>query len=169
MCCAFAGCPTSMGTEPAFAFPHRGHRARKRTGEMVSTLEGKRVVVISDNDLLFRAIEQNLHGRLRMEVLRSVADTPTQVQAQANRDGWDLIVVALSEPVGEPVVELVQASLTRWLGRVPLLIISERPFEARPEQKIVHLSFPFAPDELFDTVAWMLTGIRGASKIGGII
>jgi hypothetical protein len=119
---------------------------------MTSALKGHRVVVISDNDLLFEAIKRNLGGRLQMEVLRAAAVTPEQTGDRLQKDRWSLIVVAQSAPVGEPVVELVRASLAHWLGRVPLLIISERPFDSRPKDGIVHLDFPFEPDQLYRTV-----------------
>jgi DNA-binding response OmpR family regulator len=123
---------------------------------MSSKGERQRVIVISDNDLLFKAIERNLNNHLQIAVHGSVADTSAEVGEQADQDGWDLMIVAVSEPVGEPVVELVRASLARWLGQVPLLIISQRPFDSRPEEKIVHLSFPFSPAALRDTVAHLL-------------
>lgn len=131
---------------------------------MRSKRERKRVIVISDNDLLFKAIERNLHNHLKMEVHGSVADTPEEMGEQAGQDGWDLMIVAVSEPVGEPVVELVRASLARWLGQVPLLIISERPFDSRPEEKIVHLNFPFSPAALRDTVAQLLPRQDGVTE-----
>jgi hypothetical protein len=124
----------------------------------------KRIIVISDNDLLFKAIEQNLHNHRRLEVHRSVADAPEEVGQPADQNGWDLMIVALSEPVGEPVVELVRASLAGWLGQVPLLIISERSFDSQPVDKIFHLGFPFTPAALRDTVANLLLKGDGVTQ-----
>ena len=60
----------------------------------------------------------------------------------------DLLVLAISSPSKEPIVELARASLVERIGRVPLLIISDRPFHSEPGEPIVHLDFPFSIDAL---------------------
>jgi DNA-binding response OmpR family regulator len=120
------------------------------------SVEGKCVVVLSDNDLLARAIELNLNGRLNIRV---AAPAPGRVAWSEGQAGdVDLIVVALTSQTGEPLVALVRASLAGQIGQVPLLIISDRPFDARPDDQIAHLDFPFHPDELQAKVRGLLQG-----------
>jgi hypothetical protein len=85
-----------------------------------------------------------------------VARTAPRPQEQSGRDDVDLIVVATSSPSSEPVVELARSALTGYIGRVPLLIISDRPFAPDPQDWITHLSFPFQVDELRDRVRELL-------------
>ena len=106
--------------------------------------------------MLCRAIRLSLGGSLKMEVV-AVSPTPPQGKdLSAIGNHLDLIVLAMSSPEGEPLVALVRASLAEYVGRTPLLIISDRPFAARPEEHIAHLSFPFRPDELHDKVRGIL-------------
>ncbi len=98
----------------------------------------KRVIILSDNHLLFKVIETNL------KQVCSRVDSPTGLLVDENKVGpVDLIIVASSLPTSEPVVALFEAALTDHIGRTPLLIISERSFEANPEGRIFHLDFPF--------------------------
>jgi len=69
---------------------------------------------------------------------------------------FDLIVVAMSSPTSEPVVALARASLAGQIGQVPLLIISDRPFHSDPNDRIIHLDFPFDIDGLCDKVKEVL-------------
>lgn len=122
---------------------------------MSPKLQGKRVAVLSDSEMLFKAIEVNLNSRLKVNIVRPVTDLA--VRSDAPRiDEFDLIVVAVSQPDSEPVVALSRASLARLIGQVPLLIISEKPFESDPSDNIVHLDFPFKPNVLRDQVRKLL-------------
>jgi hypothetical protein len=123
----------------------------------------KRVLVLSDNDGLSRAIELNLkHNHL--EVIRLALSSPGQrcpepVEgrgSQAEVGDFDLIVVAMSSPTSEPVVALARASLAGRIGQVPLLIISDRPFHSDLDDQIIHLDFPFDIDGLHDKVKKIL-------------
>jgi hypothetical protein len=125
---------------------------------MMVDLAGKRVLVLSDNDRLSRAIELNLNHRMEVKVLRSVASPPVQDRSQAEVADFDLIVVAMISPTSEPVVALARASLAGRIGQVPLLIISERPFDLDPYVPIVHLDFPFNAHALHDRVQELLQG-----------
>jgi len=58
--------------------------------------------------------------------------------------------------VGEPVVELARRSLIDKLGKVPLLIISDRPFDSNPPDRFAHLSFPFTPERLCSQILQFL-------------
>lgn len=115
---------------------------------MATGLAGKSAVVLSDNDKLFRAIELNLERYLGIEVVRPAPGALRQRGSQAGVGDFDLIVVAMSSLSSEPVVALARAALTELIGQVPLLIISDRPFHADPDSKIVHLDFPFDMDDL---------------------
>lgn len=121
------------------------------------TIEGKRVIVLSDHNLITRAIELALDGSMKLDLL---SPAPDLLEASGGRrlkiPGCDLIVVAVSSPSTEPVVALVRSSLVDRIGQVPLLIISDRPFAAVPEAKISHLRYPFDPIRLRKRVCQIL-------------
>ena len=122
---------------------------------MAADLAGKRVLVLSDNDGLSRAIELNLkHSHLK--VVKLVPSSLGQQGNQAEVGDFDLIVVAMSSPTSEPVVALARTSLAERIGQVPLLIISDRPFHSDPDDQIIHLDFPFDIDGLHDKVQEIL-------------
>jgi len=121
---------------------------------MVADLARKRVLVLSDNDGLSRAIESNLNSHL--EVVRLTLSSPGQRESQAELGDFDMIVVAMSLPTSEPVVALARASLAGRIGQVPLLIISDRPFHSDLDDQIIHLDFPFDIDGLHDKVKEIL-------------
>lgn len=115
----------------------------------------KRVLVISDDERLARAIELNLHGQLDLRVVRASAVKKAGGRRLVHSH-FDLIVLAASSPASEPVVALARAALANRIGRVPLLIVSDRPFESDPEARILHLDFPFSAGRLCDKVAEIL-------------
>jgi hypothetical protein len=128
----------------------------------------KKVLVLSDDDFLFDVIESNL-AQINLAVDRIKPISPTENIGKTelfsngrrkwdlpNADNIDLIMVALSAPKGEPVVTLFDASLLGQIGQTPLLIISEREFEANQEGLIFHLQFPFNSGELRHTVQTLL-------------
>ena len=122
---------------------------------MGAGLAGKRVLVLSDNDGLSRAIELNLkHSHL--EIIRLALSSPGQRGSQAEVGDFDLIVVAMSSPTSEPFVALARASLAGRIGQVPLLIISDRAFHSDVDDQIIHLDFPFDIDGLHDKVKEIL-------------
>ncbi len=123
---------------------------------MSTDLAGKRVLVLSDNSGLARAVELNLTYHLKMEVIRFVSSPSLQSEDTAKAGDFDLLVLAISSPANEPVVALARASLTEKVGRIPLLIISDRPFFSEPEDQIAHLDFPFSVDTLQNKVGEML-------------
>lgn len=123
---------------------------------MVMNSVGRKVLVLSDNDGLSRAIEFNLNDHLDVEVIRLAPSSQEQWVNRAKNGDFDLIVLGLSSPTSEPVVALAKASLTRQIGRIPLLIISDRAFESDFEEQIIHLDFPFAVDKFRDKVRKIL-------------
>ncbi len=114
---------------------------------MSAELAGKRVLVLSDNNALFRAIEFSLENK-GLQVVKSVSSSSEQKREQPKVRDVDLIVVAMSSPTSEPVVALSRASLIEQVGQIPLLIISDRPFHSDSDDHITHLSFPFDIDGL---------------------
>ena len=135
-------------------------------------MAGKRVLVLSDSDLLFEVIEANLK-QIHVQTERLGGATkpsngnaahscgpgslhPQKCLEQATARDCDLIVVAIRSSNGEPLVALFNAALTEHVGRVPLLIISERGFDACQEGRIFHLDFPFDSTELRHKVRALL-------------
>lgn len=128
----------------------------------------KRIFVLTDSDLLYTIIKANLqqpHLRLALHNpfsdARSIEARNNPVQTGCDHQGdpfsaVDLIIVAHSAHTSEPVVTLAQAKLANQIGRIPILIISDRPFEARPVQQIYHLDFPFDSANLRHTVEDLL-------------
>lgn len=128
----------------------------------------KRIFVLTDSDLLYTIIKANLQQpNLRLALhnpfanSRSVEARANLVQTNCNHQGdpfsaVDLIIIAHSAHTSEPVVTLAQAKLANQIGRIPILIISDRPFEARPIQQIYHLDFPFDSANLRHTVEVLL-------------
>ena len=123
---------------------------------MTVDLVRKRVLILSDNDGLSRAIEVNLNNHLEVEVVRLAASFLKRRRSQVKNGKFDLIVVAMSSPASEPVVALARASLADQIGQVPLLIVSDRPFDSEPDEQIIHLDFPFDIDRLHDKVKKVL-------------
>jgi DNA-binding NarL/FixJ family response regulator len=120
------------------------------------------ILVLSDNDGLSRAIELNLNNHLDVEVIKLTLDSEEQWTSRVKNGNFDLIVLGLSSPTSEPIVALARASLTRQIGKVPLLIISDRVFESDIEKQIIHLDFPFTVDKLRDKVKTILQAGQGA-------
>jgi len=126
---------------------------------------GKKVLVLSDSDGLSRAIEANLTNHLEAEIVRLISDPSVRQTCERREDKFDLIVVAMISPTNEPIVALARAALTDRIGQVPLLIVSDRPFKADPDDQISHLDFPFDVDRLHAQVeqALHITGTLDAT------
>ncbi len=122
---------------------------------MITDSTKKKILVLSDNDKLSRAIEVILASR--DWAVETVASNPSEQRGnQPEINHLDLIIVAMSSPASEPVVALARASLGRQIGQTPLLIISDEPFNSNSDDLIVHLDFPFAIDELHHKVEAIL-------------
>jgi hypothetical protein len=116
----------------------------------------KRVFVVSDNDGLARAILLNLKACFEADVVLIAPNLPDAKENLVSAGDCDLIIVATSSPTSEPVVALAKASLTERVGQVPLLIISDRPFDPDLDAQIAHLDFPFSLGELHSAVQELL-------------
>jgi hypothetical protein len=123
---------------------------------MGAILEGRRAVVVSDSDLLARAIEVSLEDRWQMEVVEPPSEPTGWPSMGLGFNHLDLIVVAVSAYAGEPLLALLRASLAPLIGRVPILVVSERRFDSHPNERILHLGFPFEPEDLHEKVAGLL-------------
>jgi len=135
--------------------------AYRRTGEEdmksgAMDLRGKRIIVLSDNDELAQAIELSLSHCLALKITRIPSSLPESKERDSNRDEFDMIVLATSLPTSEPVVMLAQAALTQQIGRVPLLIVSDRPFDPDMHHQFFHLDFPMNAHALRDKIREIL-------------
>jgi hypothetical protein len=119
-------------------------------------LAGKRIAVLSDNDGLAQAIKVSLGGCLNLEIVRDVLSPPVPRKNEFKNGKFDLILVAASLPTSEPVVMLARASLAQKIGQVPLLIVSDRPFDAGESTRFFHLGFPVNANRLCDKVKEIL-------------
>ena len=118
----------------------------------VKNKTSKQAVVLCDNDLLFDVIKLNLQ-QIQVRPVRHKTGSPTHhLEEQSKAGDFDLIIVAISLPNGEPVVTLFEASLTKHIGQIPLLIISDRKFDSNLDDRIFHLTFPFDASDLRNTV-----------------
>lgn len=121
-------------------------------------LTDKRIAILSDNDRLAHAIELGLSHCLKVEVAKCISSPLAQKKNQIENHDLDLILIAISLPTSEPVVMLTQASLNQQIGQVPLLIVSDRPFDPDKDTRFFHLDFPVNANELRDKVKEILQG-----------
>ncbi len=123
----------------------------------------KQVLVLSDNDTLVQVIASSLRCGLKVKV-QTMSLNNLNPQAQAPEPAFDLIVVAMSSPSNEPVVALARASLTTFIGQVPILIISDKSFQPDLGVQIAHLDFPFVIEKLNYKVSKLLDQQRLAAQ-----
>ena len=116
----------------------------------------KRILVVSDDKRLSRAIELNLNSRLAVDIVMDATGPLEQAAGRMKNDDLDLIVVAASSPSSEPVVALARARLAHHIGRIPILLISDRPVAPALDTKIDHLAYPFGINELCEAVREIL-------------
>lgn len=109
-----------------------------------------RIYVLSDSDRLYRLISYLLadYGPVAGWVSKGEAETSPTFALHASQ----LVIIAAAATTSEPLVMLAQAGLAAFVGRVPLLLITDRPFLAPPDNSIYHLNYPFAPEALLKIV-----------------
>jgi len=117
----------------------------------------KPVLVLADSRLLLDVIAASLDCPIQGFLLGG-DDMAFSAQKQT---AFDLIIVALSAPSGEPLVTLKRAGVLQDVGRVPVLIISDRRFDSLSKDKIFYLPFPFSAAALRCRVGELLTPSRG--------
>ena len=122
---------------------------------MIADLAGKRILVLSDNEGLSKAIELALSYD-HLEVIGFVLGFTRQWKSEVDKGGFDLIVLAVSSLNSEPVVDVFLAALAEQIGQVPLLIISDDPSRSDSENQIFHLDFPFDIHALYNKVEEIL-------------
>jgi DNA-binding response OmpR family regulator len=118
---------------------------------VIADLAGKRILVLSDNEGLSKAIELALSNG-HLEVVSFALSFTRQWKSEVEKGGFDLIVLAVSSLNSEPVVDVFMAALAEQIGQVPLLIISDGPSRSDLENQIFHLDFPFDIHALYDKV-----------------
>ena len=116
----------------------------------------KKILVLSDNYRVAKTIQLALQGEV--EVVQIILAFQLQPQTMLQALDFDLIVVALSSYANEPVVALARTSLASFIGQIPLLIISDKPFETDLDMRIIHMDFPFALNALHERVKQILRG-----------
>jgi len=126
-------------------------------GDIATGLLGKRVIVLGDHQSLCRAIELSFKSLLKMEVVETSPGALVQREGRRGAGDLDLMVMATSSPDSEPIVTLARTSLLENIGRVPLLMISDRPFNSDRDTKIFYLRFPFDSGQLCDKVSEILS------------
>ena len=113
------------------------------------------ILLVGDSKFLLELVATNL-APLTAETLffSSVQpQAPTGFRRrEENAQQLRLVVLALSYSSSEPVVILDQLGLTSIVGVVPLLIISDRPFQAGLARRIFHMPFPFRATTLRQVV-----------------
>ena len=112
----------------------------------------KRVIVLSDSDLLFNVIKANLNLDGLM-VDSAASRLPSEEESQP---ALSLIIIAGASAGSEPVITLFDAALIQHIGQTPILIISYRGFKPNLRAKIFHMSFPFNTTKLRHQVQELL-------------
>ncbi len=116
----------------------------------------KKLLLLSDNRDLARAIESILDGQV--QVWSFIVEPRGSSESFVAPRHLDLIIMALSEDASEPVVALARASLGHMLNQVPMLIVSNKSFQPHTDAKIAYMEFPFAADQLQKRVGEILKG-----------
>ena len=129
---------------------------------MVSPPPPKKILVLSDDNRLARAIELILDND-EWIIEKLALSSMEQSQPQGATDDVVLIVVALSSPVNEPVAALNLISLIDQTGQTPLLIISEKRIRPRPSNLVAQMDFPFGVDEFRENVLKILSSVTASS------
>lgn len=115
------------------------------------------VLIIGDNHFLVKLVVTNL-APLAVDVIDLSECGNSAAPGADARCTCRVLLLALSQSNNEPVVILARTGLTHLVGTVPLLIISDRTFQADPERCIYHLPFPFRANALRQTVDHLLAG-----------
>jgi hypothetical protein len=119
-------------------------------------MKTKKVLVISDNKSVAEIIGLIETADLKIAQLRLNSAHP--IENPIPPEEPDLLVLALSSYANEPIVALAQTSLTGFIGRIPILVISAKPFKSDRANRITHMDFPFTVDQLNARVRNILPG-----------
>ncbi|CAG0946972.1 hypothetical protein ANRL1_03502 [Anaerolineae bacterium] len=106
----------------------------------------KQILVISDDESVARVTE--LAIKREEWVVPFVFCLSNQPASQLPSDKYNLIILVLRSYDLDPVVALAKASLTSYVGQIPILIISDKPFLSDASTQIYHMDFPFTTSQL---------------------
>ena len=127
-----------------------------RRSSMSTDLPKRKVLIVSDHERFSRALELIMSNRPDVEIIKLEPNT-SSCQERSNLNGdLDLIILALGSPNSEPLVVLTRNWLMEQVGQVPLLILSDRPFDCDLENRIFSLDLPFAAGRFRDKVTEIL-------------
>ena len=113
---------------------------------MHSETNCKKILLLSDHESVAKIIEQIRSNDLA--ITRFLLPVPGEVERKVNANDFDLLILALSSYANEPLVALARTSLAGLIGRMPILVISDKPFQSDPATQISHLDFPFSIEQL---------------------
>jgi DNA-binding response OmpR family regulator len=113
---------------------------------------GKRnrtILIQSDSKMLSQTITDTLQQTCHLISLNQ-CDPPSVPE------GADLIILALSGPNILPVVALTRAYIARQVGKTPIVMLSQQPFDSSRTKGLHHLSLPIEPEVLRHRVRTLL-------------
>ena len=140
------------------ALPQARDGARGGAMDGVHTTPEHCILLIGDNRFLIGLVATNL-APLALDAVLVDHNADASLLTRYAYDGaahCKLLMLALSQSGNEPVVVLARTGLTHLVGAVPLLIISDRLFQADPAQALYHLPFPFRAHTLQQVVSDLL-------------
>jgi hypothetical protein len=122
----------------------------------VTGLSGKRVLVLSNHQILCEAIKVGLK-HLKMRV----------VERQAVAEGLDLVVLTSLSSLNTSPAAPARELLPEALEAVPLLVISDhKPTPSPDADQVYHLGFPFRYPDLYAKTAEILGADPWAAEGG---
>lgn len=124
------------------------HREGAVPGHSGTVQAAKQVLVLSDNDVLSRAIELNLNRRLPLNVIGLEVDPLLQATNQIEVDSADLILLIPVTAACQALLERALAALVERVGAAPVLILSDRPFPVATGCPVMEAPFPTGFQEL---------------------
>ena len=113
--------------------------------------------VVSDDDAVVKLIELALKNRL--QVVPVASETRSHSGDRPPAGDPDIIILFLSSHLSEPLVALARANLQRELGRVPVLVISDRPFRTDASTQIYYQNFPCDSRQIAGAVGGILASV----------
>lgn len=113
------------------------------------TRHRKTVLVRSDNERLSQVIIDSLH-----DVCPQSLSSPKATDLMC--DEADLIIAVVSGPHDLPVVTLTRPDISRLVGKIPIVMLSQHPFDSQEIKRIHFLPLPIQPAALREQVLALL-------------
>ncbi len=101
----------------------------------------KSILIQSDCGMLSQAICDSLQHTCHQMLSNGINLAYASASA-------DLIILALSGPDTLPVVALTRASIVGQVGRTPIVVLSQHPFDSSEAKRIYSLPLPVEPAAL---------------------